>query len=147
MKVVLLEDIEKVGRQGDLIEVKPGYARNFLIPQKKALHADKSALRRQKRLQEDRIKKAEEDKSESMLIINQLADQAFTINRKVDEEGHMYGSVSVMDIVTLLGENNIIIEKKHVVLPQQIKQAGTHVIVLKLKEGVEGSFNLEIAPE
>ena len=146
-KLLLLEDVEGLGRKGDLVSVKPGYSRNFLIPQKKAIFADKNALRRQERLQEERIKKAEEDKGESLVIAEQLDDKTFVVKRKVDEEGNMYGSVSVTDVIALLEENNIIVEKKHVVLPYNIKKLGVHVINLKLKEGVEVSFNLEVEAE
>ena len=146
-KVLLIEDVENLGRQGDLVEVKAGYARNYLLPKKKAFCADKNALRRQKRLQEERIKRAEEDKKESMIIAEQINDLTYTVKRKVDEEGHMYGSVSVTDIVNLLEENKIIIEKRHVVLAQPIKKLGAHTINLKLKENVEASFTIEVASE
>lgn len=147
LKLLLLDDVDSLGRQGDVVEVKPGYARNYLLPQKKAVIADSNALRRQVRLQEERAKKAAEDKKEALLVVEMMKEKSYLLKRKVDEEGHMYGSVSIVDIVELLAGDNIIVEKHNVVLSRPIKMLGTHTINLKLKEEVICSFDVEVEAE
>lgn len=146
-KLLLLEDIHNVGRKGDLVAVKPGYARNFLIPQQKALVADRSVIKIQARLKEERAKQAIQDKKEAEILADKLKGFSVTHEVKVDAEGHMYGSVSAKNIVELLEAENIHIERRMVSIDQSIRQTGTHTIQLKLKEGVEAHFNLKIIPE
>lgn len=143
-QLLLLEDVYSLGRSGDLVKVKPGYAHNFLLPQKKALIATKATIRIQKKLQEQRAIQAAEDKLESEKLALRLTKEEFSIKVKVDQEGHLYGSVSAADIVRLLAERGITIDKNMVVLKKHIKTLGTHVINLKLKEGVEASFGLTV---
>ncbi|MBS4168340.1 50S ribosomal protein L9 [Parachlamydia sp. AcF125] len=147
-KLLLIEDVENLGRSGDLVSVKPGYARNFLLPQGVAVLADKRALRMRARLQEEREKKAAIDKSESEKIAAQLAGVTLTSIVKVDHEGHMYGSVSITDIVHLLSaEHQIELEKRSVGLKHPIKALGVYTLPVKLKEGVTGSFTLKVISE
>jgi large subunit ribosomal protein L9 len=147
-KLLLLEDIEALGRSGEIVNVKPGYARNYLIPQGIAIIADKRALRLQERLKEERQKKALIDQQESEEIAARL--NGITVNTvvKVDQEGHMYGSVTAAEIVTFLQEQHQIeIEKKHIQIKHPLKTTGVHVIPVKLKEGVSASFNLKVMSE
>lgn len=147
-KLLLIEDVEALGRSGDIVNVKPGYARNFLLPQGFAVIADKSALRRQARLQEERRKKAIVDKQESEKIAGSLEGVTLTTIVKVDHEGHMYGSVSAHDIADLLREQaNIEVEKRAVALKHPIKETGVHTITIKLKEGVTCAITLKVVPE
>lgn len=146
-KLLLLEDIHNVGRKGDLVAVKPGFARNFLLPQQKALVADRSVVKIQARLKEERAKQAIEDKKEAEVLAEKLKGFSITHEVKVDAEGHMYGSVSAKNIVELLEAENIHIERRMVSIDHSIKQTGVHTIQLKLKEGVSAHFNLKIIPE
>lgn len=147
-KLLLIEDVDDLGRSGDIVSVKEGYARNFLLPKKFGIFADKNALRRQAELQEARRKKAVADKAESDELAKALEVLVLSAEVKVDPEGHMYGSVTHQDILKLLHEQHgIELEKKFIVQKQPIKQTGTHRIELKLKEGVPAFFTLKINPE
>lgn len=146
-QLLLLEDVEDLGRSGELVTVKPGYSRNFLIPQKKAVVADKFTLRMQAKLQEERSKQAAIDKKESEEIAQKIQGVTLDIEVKVDPDGHMYGSVTAFDIVRLFETQGIQIERKGVVLAQPIKTLGAHPIHLKLKEGVPVQVTLNVLSE
>lgn len=137
-KFLLIHDVEHVGRSGDIISVRPGYARNFLIPQGFAVIADKRALQMQARLQEERAKKAAAEKAESEAIKARLEGVQLESVVKVDHEGNMYGSVNAQDIQHMIEKaTGIHLEKKAIQLKHAIKQTGEHKIHLRLKEGVE----------
>lgn len=147
-KLLLIDDVEDLGRSGDIVNVKPGYARNFLLPRGAAVIADRNALRRQARLQEERLKKAAADKQEAEKQAEVMANVTIETIVKVDHDGHMYGSVTTADIVHLLQEQaSIGVDKRSVQLKHPIKEIGVHTIALKLKEGVVSSFTLKIVPE
>lgn len=146
-QLLLLEDVQNVGRKGDLVKVKPGYARNFLIPQQKALVADRSVVKIQARLKEERAKQSIVDKKEAQEMADKLQHLVVTHEVKVDSDGHMYGSVTAKNIVEFLEAEGIQIERRMVSIEQSIKQVGIHTINLKLKEGVEAHFNLKVLPE
>lgn len=147
-RILLLEDVDDLGLKGEIVSVKSGYAFNFLIPKKHALVADANAVRRQARLQEERRLKAAEDRKASESTASQLNDVAFTVEVKVDPEGHMYGSVSSLDIIHLIKlQTGIELEKKAVSLKHPIKQTGVYDIVLRLKEGVEATIHLKVLAE
>lgn len=147
-KLLLVEDVESLGHSGEVVAVKPGYARNFLIPQGLAVIADKKTLRLQERLREERKQKALVDRKESEELASQVHVVVLTKIVKVDPEGHMYGSVSVHDILDLLKEQaQIELEKKSVALKQPIKDTGVHTIPVKLKENVATSFTLKVMSE
>lgn len=143
-QLLLLEDVEDLGRSGDLVTVKPGFARNFLIPQKKAVVADKFTLRLRARLMEERSKQAAVDKKDAEALASKLAELEFTTEVKVDAEGRMYGSVSAVDIVKICAKEGVALERKNIVLPHPIKELGVHALSLKLKEGVPATLKLNI---
>lgn len=147
-KLLLLEDVEALGRSGEIVNVKPGFARNYLLPQGLAMIADKQALRQQDRLKEERQKKAVEDRKDADAIAARLEGITLTTIVKVDHDGHMYGSVAAHEIIHLLQEQQKVeLEKKNIQLKQPIKATGVHVIQIKLKEGVIAAFNLKIMSE
>lgn len=146
-QLLLLEDVEDLGRSGDVVTVKPGYARNFLVPQKKAVIADKFTLRMQAKLKEERSKRAAIDLSEATELAKKLDGCILTCEVKVDPDGHMYGSVSATDIVRLLEVQGSVVERRNVVLAHPIKTLGAHVIHLKLNEGVPAQVTLRVLGE
>lgn len=147
-KLLLIEDVEDLGRSGDIVNVKPGYARNFLLPRGFAAVADKGTLRIQARLQKEREEKAAQDKAEALKSAEQLSDITLSTIVKVDHEGHMYGSVTAHDIVELLqSQANIILEKRSITLKHPIKDVGVHAINVKLKEGVTTTLTLKVMSE
>lgn len=144
---LLLEDVEDIGRSGEVIAAKPGFARNYLVPQKKAVIASAHTLRMQARLQEERAKKALVDKKEAEELGGKLEGMTLTISVKVDPEGHLYGSVGQMDIVHLFEKEGIKLDKRNVVLPHPIKELGVKNLSLRLKEGVMCNYVLNVVSE
>lgn len=146
-KILLLDDVDSLGKKGDIVSVRPGYARNFLLPQRRARLADAAAVRMQKKLQEERAKQAIVDREEATALSEQIKDLILETVVKVDHEGHMYGSVSTLDIVQLFAEKGFTIEKKWLVLPVAIKTTGEHEVKMRLKEGVPARVTLKIVAE
>lgn len=146
--LLLLEDIQGLGRKGEVVKgAKPGYIRNFLLPQKKALIADAGTLRLQSKLQAEREKQAAVDRKESAAMADKLKGVSLTTEVKVDTTGKMYGSVSSLDIANLLQAEGFDIDRRQVTLGGPVKNLGRHTIPLRLKEGVEAFVTLEITPE
>ncbi len=147
-QLLLLQDVEALGKKGEIVSAKPGYVRNFLLPKGLAIIASPNTLRKQERLRSERAKQAVIDRKESEELSIQVEGiSSLEIRVKVDPEGHMYGSVSAADIAHLFQERGLPIEKKSVLLPKPLKETGVHKIALKLKEGVTASCQLKIIPE
>lgn len=146
-KLLLLDDVTDLGRSGEIVEVRPGYARNYLLPQKFAIVANRNTIRKQQRLQEERAKKTEIDRKDSDELAQKIKNKLFTIEVKVDPEGHLYGSVAAADISDLLQKEGFPVEKKNVPLPKAIKKLGEYPLILKLKEGVTANIKLKIMSE
>lgn len=148
-KLLLLEDVEDLGRSGEIVSVKPGYARNKLLPSGAAVLANKGALRMQARLQEKRAQKAIADKADAENLKTKIEEiENLTIIVKVDHEGHMYGSVSAYDVVELIKQHSSLeIEKRCIQLKHPIKKTGAFTIHIKLKEGVTADIKLNVESE
>lgn len=147
-QLLLLEDIDGIGRSGDIVSVKPGFARNFLLPQKKAVFAEKHTIRLQGRLKEERAKRAIEDRKKSEITAQQIEGQTIQIAVKIDAEGHLYGSVNAQDIATLIKEQlHVDLEKRNVLLQKPIREIGIYEVNLKLKEGIPAKVTLQIKAE
>lgn len=146
-RLLLLEDVEALGRKGDLVSVRPGYARNFLVPRRMGVVADAHTLRMRARLQEERSKQAAIDLEISQALAAQINGITLSTHVKVDPEGHMYGSVTAAEIVKLLEAGGFRIERTMIKLVQPLKRVGLHVINIRLKEGVTCAFKLKIIPE
>lgn len=147
-QLLLIEDVEDLGRSGDVVKVKSGFARNFLLPKGLAVFADKNALRIQTKLQEERVKKAATDRKGAEDLAKLIEGITISSIVKVDHEGHMYGSVSQVDILHFLEEQHkVVVEKKSIQLKHPIKTTGVHTIQLRLKEDVEASFTLKVVSE
>lgn len=146
-QLLLLEDVDDLGRSGDIVSVKPGFARNYLLPQKKAVVADPFTLRMQAKLKEERAKRALVDRKHSEELAQKIEGLSLEITVKVDPDGHMYGSVTQVDIVHLFEPMGIHLEKRNVLLPHPIKTLGMQTINLKLREGILVHFTLSVIAE
>lgn len=147
-KLLLIQDVEDLGRSGDLVSVRPGYARNFLFPKKLAVPASANTLKMQAKLKEERNQKALVEKKESEELAAKMAGLVVETFVKVDHDGHMYGSVSSTDIAHLIeAQHSIVLEKRFLQLKHPIKEVGVFEIPIKLKEGILASVSLKVIPE
>lgn len=147
-QLLLLEDVVNLGKKGDLVRAKPGFVRNFLLPKRKAVLADKRTIRMQVRLKEEREKQALVDRKEAESFAALIKGKTFKTTVKTDKEGHLYGSVSVVDILKILEEEGEVkLEKRNVIQPKPIKTVGTFEIQLRLKEDVPAFFFLKVIGE
>jgi len=146
-QLLLLDDVDDLGRSGDVVSVKPGFARNYLIPQKKAVIADKFTIRMQAKLKEERSKRAEIDRKDSEDLAKKIEGMVLEIRVKVDPDGNMYGSVTYSDIIRLFEDLGIKLERRNILLVQPIKALGAQTINLKLKEGIPTHFTLKVVSE
>lgn len=146
-KLLLIEDVEDLGRSGEVVLVKAGYARNFLVPKRFAIVADPNTLKMQEKLRKERAVIAIQEKKESEELAKIIEQMALSITVKVDPEGKMYGSVGPQDIIELIEKHNIKLTKKNIGIKKHIKETGTIEVPIKLKEGVETKISLQIIPE
>ncbi len=147
MKVLLTETIDSLGIIGSEVSVTKGYARNYLIPQKKALIATP-----QNRKQLEQVKaKFELQIAKEKNIAEEMAEKlqgvTVTIPAKVSEEDRLYGSISVRDIIEALDKKDITVEKRMVLLTDPIKQIGTYMVPIRVYKDVEPEITVEIVPE
>ena len=147
MKVILKETIESLGIIGSEVNVAKGYARNYLLPQNKAV-PDTPQNRRM--LKQEKVKfdlQIIKEKSLAEEMANKLKGIVCTIAAKVSEEDRLYGSISVNDIINSLASQNIEVEKRMVLLSEPIKKIGTFKVPIRVYKGVEPEITVEIIPE
>ena len=143
-KVVVLEKFKKNWEIGSVVSVKDGYARNYLIPNGKAKFATKQNIEEIKILEESLLKKDDENKSNANETASKINDLKFIKEIAAKENGELYGSLSVSDIVTYLNENNVNIQKKTVKLGNKIKTVGNYTVEIDLHPEVNCSLDIEI---
>jgi large subunit ribosomal protein L9 len=143
-KVVVLEKFKKNWDIGSVVTVKDGYARNYLIPNGKAKFATKKNIEDIKLIEENLLKKDTESKSLADNTANNINNLKFTKEIAAKENGELYGSLSVTDIVSFLSENEITIQKKSVKLGNKIKTTGEYSVDIDLHPEVNCSLNIEI---
>ena len=147
MKVILTQTIESLGIIGGEAEVKPGYARNFLLPQKKAVVATPQNRRR---LELDKAKFELQIAKEHKLaeeMAQRLEGVVCRITAKVAEEDRLYGSVTARDVIDSLATQNITVEKRMLLLSEPIKQIGTFKVPIRVYKGVETEITVEVVAE
>ena len=126
MQVILLERIGRLGQMGDVVTVKDGFARNFLLPQGKALRATKANRERFEKERAQLEARNLELKSEAGAVADKLQGQSFIIIRQAGDSGQLYGSVTTRDISTAVTEGGFSIERRQVMLDRPIKTLGLH---------------------
>ena len=145
MQIILQEDIEKLGNRGDVVTVKPGYARNYLLPQKKAMRATKENLTyfetQRAQLEANNLQR----RTEATEVGGKIEGLTVVIIRQAGESGQLYGSVSARDIADAVTKANFTIEKRQVVLDRPIKNLGLHPVRVVLHPEVSVTITANVA--
>lgn len=144
MKVILKQEVDNVGLAGDIVDVADGYGRNYLLPRGMAIRATKGAMREAEALTRSR-KAAEAETLDSALAAREtLESRTLEIPARVDERGHLYGSVSVNDVHRVLRERGHQIEKKRIDLKGTIKEIGTYEVPIQVHPQVEALVTVDV---
>lgn len=149
MKLILKQSIENLGRAGQVVSVKPGYARNYLLPQGLAYEASDANLKKleaEQKVIEERMRR---DHLEARRRSSQLDGIALTFTARASEEGHLFGSVSAADILEKLngGRLDFEVERKHLILEEPIKSLGTHRVPVRLVADVQVEVEIRVERE
>ena len=147
MKVILREDVENLGSVGDIITVKPGYGRNYLLPRGLAVMASTKNLKElehQKRLIQARQERQKKDAHD---LASRLGSISCTISRKTGEEEKLYGSVTARDIEEAVKEEGVSIDRKRILLDEPIKKLGMYTVPVKLHQEVTGNIKVWVVKE
>ena len=147
MKVILLEDIEAVGKMGDTVNVKDGYARNYLIPRKLALLATARNLKAQDHQIKDMERRKTKIAGDAQSLADKITGVSLSFTRKTGEKGRLFGSVTNMDIAEALKEKGLNIDRKDIILPEPIKSLGEFDIEIKLHHDVTPMVKITVLPE
>jgi large subunit ribosomal protein L9 len=147
MKIILNEDIEHLGRLGNLVEVKPGYARNYLFPRGLALQPTGHNLEMMKHKKIKAQKRLELEKLSALDQKQKLEELTLTIKKKAGESDTLFGSVTTIEIQQKLEEMSTNIDRKKLHLDEPIKKLGHHVCKVKLIEDVEAELKIEVVRE
>lgn len=132
MKVILRTDIDSLGKIGELVNVKPGYARNYLVPQGYAYLATAGALRRFQEEKNQLVTAAERERARAVALKGRIEGHSYKVEMKTGEQGRLYGSVTAQTIADLLREAGIEIDRRRIKLEQPIKALGQFQVPIKL---------------
>tara|TARA_B100000579_G_C22806732_1_gene842931 strand:- start:1304 stop:1762 length:459 start_codon:yes stop_codon:yes gene_type:complete len=148
MKVILLENLRNIGSIGEVIDVKKGYAKNYLISQKKALFASKKNISEVEKLKKELNKKDIEKKKDAKTISEKIQNKEFEIKKLCNETKELYGSVTPSEISKLLKENEKVeINASQIQPVKEIKSIGTFVVLINLHSEIQSKINIKVSPE
>ena len=147
MKVILLDDVAKLGRRGEVRDVADGYARNFLIPKKFALHATPGNLKNLSSIKTQQEAKASRIKADAEALRARIEALTCEERRQASDEGKLFGSVTSQDLVDFLVRNNVQIEKRRIGLDEPIKGLGEFTVPVRLHPEVTAQLKVVVVPE
>lgn len=147
MEIILKETIDTLGREGEVVKVKPGYARNFLIPQQKAVMVTKEALTRLEKEKQAIEKRLEGEQKGAEKLKGQLESKAVAIARRVGDEERLFGSVTTTDIAEALKDAGINIDRRAIVLADPLKALGEYKVAIKVGYQMTADINVQVVPE
>ncbi|QER42582.1 50S ribosomal protein L9 [Thermodesulfobacterium sp. TA1] len=147
MEVILRTDVPKLGKAGDIVKVKDGYARNYLIPKGFAIPANQKNIKALEKERQLILAKAERERKKLLSLAEKLEGIELTIYRRKIEEDRIFGSVTAADIVSALKEKGIEIDKKFIELEEPIKKLGTYEIPIKFSSDKVVNIKLEVLEE
>jgi large subunit ribosomal protein L9 len=147
MKLILREDVENLGKGGELVDVKPGYGRNFLLPRGLAVPANPKNVRELEHQKKIAEAKAAKLRASAEAVAKRLADTPVTLKRKVGEQDKLYGSVTALDIVEALAARGLQLDRRTIDLPEPIKTLGDFDVPVKLHREVIGKAKVKVEAE
>ena len=145
MEVILLERVAKLGQMGDVVRVKDGFARNFLLPRGKALRATEENRTRFETMKSDLEARSQAMKGEASVMAEKLNGKSFTVLRQASESGQLFGSVSPRDLVGLIGSAGFTVNRNQIALNAPIKMIGRHSVAIALHPEIETSISVIVA--
>lgn len=145
MKIILIQDVKKLGKKGEIIEVNDGYARNYILPQKLGIEANSRNLNDLKLQKQKEEKDAQKLLDEAKALAEKLGAQAVSVKMKAGEGGKVFGSVSAKEISEALKkQNSLEIDKKKIQLQEPIRSFGVHEVSVKLHPQVTGTLRVKV---
>lgn len=147
MKVILMEDVPKLGRRGEVREVATGYARNFLLPKKLAVEATPGNIQNLEHLRRQRERLEARAREAAQAVAERVAALHFVVGTRASEDGRLYGSVSTQDIVEFLERQGIAVEKRRVLLEEPIKALGEYQVAIRLHGDVTATLRVTVTRE
>ncbi len=145
MKVILTTTIKKLGKMGEKVSVKPGYARNFLFPNKMALRENKKNLEYYEKIK-DEVKKNEDIKlNNAKKLLEDIKKLKITFKKEADEKDQLYGSISKKEIIDYLQDNNLKVKSDDIIIKNQIKSIGEHLIQITPYEGISEEYAIIVS--
>lgn len=145
MKVILMERVEKLGQMGDVVTVKPGFARNFLLPREKALRATKSNLERFEKQRAQLEAHNLERRTEAEQLAAKMGDVSVVLIRQASDAGQLYGSVNARDIAEAVTAEGFTVERRQIALDRPIKVLGIHPVRVQLHPEVDVTVKANVA--
>jgi large subunit ribosomal protein L9 len=146
MKVILADDVRGLGHRGDTVTVKPGYARNFLFPQKFAYEANPSNVRRLSEEKKKYDEKLSHEKTGAEEIARKMEGLTVAITKKAGDEGVLYGSVTATEIADALAAKGIAVDRRRIEVAEPIKRIGQHAVHIRLHRDVTTVLNVDVQP-
>lgn len=147
VQVILNEDVPNLGRTGDVVKVRAGYARNYLMPRKLASEADEKNIRTFEHQKGLAMRKREAQRIAAASVKEKIEAVTLTIEARAGEEGKLFGSVTNIDLERALREKGFTIERRKIVLPEPIKAVGDYNVPIKLEAEVEASLKVVVAAQ
>ena len=144
MKIILLDDVAKVGRRGEVRDVSDGYARNFLIPKKLALSASAGNLKNLEHIKQQAHAKADRVKDDAESLRQRIEALTLEERRQASEEGKLFGSVTSQDIAEFLDKHGIKVERRRIHLDEPIKALGDTSVPIRLHQDVTAQFKVSV---
>lgn len=145
MKVILLTDHEKLGKQGEVVSVKPGYARNYLVPQGLAIPATKSNLKNLEQQLAAAAKRAQRELTDAQETAGKLQGQTVTVTARAGAGGRLFGSITAQQVAEAVSQAfGINLDRRRVHLPEPLRQVGTHQVELRLHPQVRTEINVDV---
>ena len=146
LQVLLTRDVPKLGQQGEIVQVKPGYARNYLLPQGFATAATPHNMKLAEKHQKKLAALVEARRAEFQKLAEELQRHSITLEANANEEGHLYGSVGASEIADALGRDKFPIDAEMIRLEGPLKELGLYTVKLQLAQGVDSEVKVWVVP-
>jgi len=144
MKVILTTNIKKLGKIGDKVSVKSGYARNFLFPNNMALRENKKNVEYYEKIKDEMNRNEENKLNDAKKLMNDIKKLEIVFDKEADEKDQLYGSISKKEIIDFFQDNNLKVKSDDIIIKNQIKSIGEHFIEINPYEGINEEFLVKV---